>query len=200
MKIIQPVTTAELERYYKLRWKILRAPWKQPRGSERAADDADSTHLMVLDDDNALLGVGRLHFNGIREAQIRFMAIDIPHQRKGVGTRLLQALEDRASRTGLPALRWMHGKPRWGFTGNAATARRDRDIPYLIAWRMCACEGALGVVIADAIRSCSVCACADGKQVGHEYYFPGPITSSVSSISPLVSMRMPVMPGTRART
>ena len=96
MKITEPATPGDFKRYYKLRWKILRAPWKQARGSERAADDADSTHLMVLDDDNELLGVGRLHFNGIREAQIRFMAIDIPHQRKGIGTRLLQALEDRA--------------------------------------------------------------------------------------------------------
>ena len=104
MKITQPVTPADLERYYKLRWRILRAPWKQARGSERVADDADSTHLMVLDDDNVLLGVGRLHFNGIREAQIRFMAIDIPHQRKGVGSRLLQALEDRAVEHGASSI------------------------------------------------------------------------------------------------
>ena len=96
MKIIEPKTSGDFEQYYKLRWKILRAPWKQVRGSERVADDANSTHLMVLDDNNRPIGVGRLHFNGIREAQIRFMAVDIPQQRKGVGTQLLQALEDRA--------------------------------------------------------------------------------------------------------
>ena len=50
MKIIEPVTIGEFERYYKLRWKILRAPWKQARGSERVDDDADSTHLMVMDE------------------------------------------------------------------------------------------------------------------------------------------------------
>ncbi len=96
MKIVEPVTAGEFERYYKLRWKILRAPWKQARGSERVADDAESTHLMVLDDGGTLMAVGRLHFNGIGEGQIRFMAVDVPAQRKGVGTRLLQALEDRA--------------------------------------------------------------------------------------------------------
>ena len=96
MKIFEPVTAGEFERYYRLRWKILRAPWKQARGSEQVADDAVSTHLMALDDDNTLMAVGRVHFNGIREAQIRFMAVDIAAQRNGVGTQLLQALEDRA--------------------------------------------------------------------------------------------------------
>jgi ribosomal protein S18 acetylase RimI-like enzyme len=104
MKIVEPLTPGEFERYYTLRWKILRAPWNQVRGSERADDEADSTHLMVLDDDNLLLGVGRLHFNGIGEAQIRFMAIDIPHQRKGIGTRLLQALEHRAVEHGASSI------------------------------------------------------------------------------------------------
>lgn len=104
MIIVEPVTAGELERYYKLRWKILRAPWGQARGSERAADDAGSTHLMVLDDKNTPIGVGRLHFNSIREAQIRFMAIDIPQQRKGVGTRLLQALEARAIEQGAASI------------------------------------------------------------------------------------------------
>ena len=104
MKIVEPVTAGEFERYYKLRWKILRAPWKQVRGTERADDDAQSTHLMVLDDDNKLIGVGRLHFNGIREAQIRFMAVAIPQQRKGVGTQLLKALEDRAVEHGASSI------------------------------------------------------------------------------------------------
>jgi len=100
MKIIEPATTEEFDQYYELRWKILRAPWNQPRGSERDADDETSTHLMVLGKNNSLVGVGRLHFNSIREAQIRFMAIDLPEQRKGVGIYLLQALEARAVKHG----------------------------------------------------------------------------------------------------
>jgi predicted GNAT family N-acyltransferase len=100
MKIIEPTTTEELDQYYDLRWKILRAPWKQPRGSECDADDETSTHLMVIDDDNRIIGVGRLHFNSIREAQIRFMAVDVPEQRKGAGIYLLQALEARAVKRG----------------------------------------------------------------------------------------------------
>ena len=100
MKIIEPATAEEFDQYYELRWKILRAPWNQPRGSERDADDETSTHLMVLGKNNRLIGVGRLHFNSIREAQIRFMAIEVPEQRKGVGTCLLQTLEARAEKHG----------------------------------------------------------------------------------------------------
>ena len=96
MKITEPASAEEFEQYYELRWKILRAPWNQVRGSERDDDDKSSTHLMVLDKNSRLIGVGRLHFNSIREAQIRYMAIDVPEQRKGIGTHLLRALETRA--------------------------------------------------------------------------------------------------------
>ena len=100
MKIIEPTTTEELAQYYELRWKILRAHWNQVRGSERDDDDESSTHLIVLNKNNRLIGVGRLHFNSIREAQIRFMAIDVTEQRKGIGTHLLRALETRAIELG----------------------------------------------------------------------------------------------------
>nr|AFI78660.1 thioesterase/acetyltransferase domain protein [uncultured bacterium ws034A6] len=104
MRVTEPVTAEEFDQYYELRWKILRAPWNQARGSERVSDDETSTHLMVRGDDSKLIGVGRLHFNSIREAQIRFMAIDLPEQRKGIGTRLLQALEARAIEHGASSI------------------------------------------------------------------------------------------------
>jgi predicted GNAT family N-acyltransferase len=96
MNIREPSTPGEFEDYYALRWKILRAPWNQPRGSEQDELEKTSHHLMVVNDDGTLIAVGRLQFNTIREAQIRYMAVDISHQRRGVGTLLLQALEKRA--------------------------------------------------------------------------------------------------------
>ena len=99
MRIIEPSSAEEFQRYYELRWKILRAPWNQPRGSEQDELEQTSTHLMVLDGQRAV-GVGRLHFNGIREAQIRYMAIDTEQQRRGIGTLLLQALEKKAGELG----------------------------------------------------------------------------------------------------
>ena len=100
MKIIEPSTPDEFQRYYDLRWKILRAPWNQPRGSEQDELEQSSHHLMVVDNKQAAIAVGRLHFNSIREAQIRYMAVDIVRQRKGVGTLLLNALEQQAVKLG----------------------------------------------------------------------------------------------------
>jgi len=100
MKIIAPSTPDEYQRYYELRWKILRAPWNQPRGSEQDELEQTSNHLMVIDDHQAVIGVGRLHFNTISKAQIRYMAIATEQQRQGTGTLLLKALEDKAVELG----------------------------------------------------------------------------------------------------
>ncbi len=98
--IIEPGSDAEFSQYYDLRWKILRAPWKQPPGSERDKQDESGTHLMLINTQGTTVGVGRLHFNSISEAQIRYMAIDTPWQRCGCGTQLLHALEQRAGDLG----------------------------------------------------------------------------------------------------
>jgi predicted GNAT family N-acyltransferase len=100
MQLIEPASAAEFKQYYDLRWKILRAPWNQPRGSERDALDATSIHIMVIDANNTALGVGRLHFNSISEAQIRFMAVDVGHQRRSIGTLILKTLENRGTELG----------------------------------------------------------------------------------------------------
>ena len=100
MKIIEPSTLEEFQRYFQLRWTILRAPWNQPRGSEQDERERSSHHLMVIDSKQAVIAVGRLQFNSIREAQIRYMAVDVARQRKGVGTLLLNALEQEAVKLG----------------------------------------------------------------------------------------------------
>jgi GNAT superfamily N-acetyltransferase len=46
------------------------------------------------------LGVGRLHFNTIAEAQIRYMAVASGYQRKGIGGLILDFLENRARSLG----------------------------------------------------------------------------------------------------
>ncbi len=100
MQIIEPSSAADYRDYYDLRWRILRAPWNQPRGSEQDPLDNSSTHLMLINSAGEALGVGRLHFNTIREAQIRYMAVAVGHQRSGLGSRLLETLEHRARSLG----------------------------------------------------------------------------------------------------
>ena len=61
MQIISPKTEEEFEKYYELRWRILRKPWNQPLGSERDDDEDNSFHLMAIEN-NKTLGVARLQF------------------------------------------------------------------------------------------------------------------------------------------
>ena len=95
-----PRTPSEWESYFDLRWRILRAPWDQPRGSEK--DDVEETgdHLMIAGPNSRPLAIGRLHFNSPDEAQVRFMAVDREAQGKGLGGCILQEFEKRARSAG----------------------------------------------------------------------------------------------------
>jgi GNAT superfamily N-acetyltransferase len=96
----EPATVAEWDFYFDLRWRVLRKPWNQPRGSEQDALDDKSFHLMIQDASGAL-AVGRLHLNSPQEAQVRYMAVDPAHQGSGLGRKVLQGLESRAHSQGI---------------------------------------------------------------------------------------------------
>ena len=93
MELIEPRTPEEFELYYDLRWRILREPWNQPRGSEKDDLEESSYHRMVVNEKRKILGVGRIQINSSEEAQIRYMAIGDGYQNKGIGRLILQSLE-----------------------------------------------------------------------------------------------------------
>lgn len=95
IQINTPKTKKEFEEYYNLRWKILRKPWNQPKGSEQDKYEKDSIHIMVIVN-NKIVGVGRIHFNSKKEAQIRYMAVKKEYRGKGIGTLILKELEKNA--------------------------------------------------------------------------------------------------------
>lgn len=98
--VVSPQSAAEWEDYFDLRWRVLRAPWQQPRGSEKDDIEADSQHLMIAGKDSRSLAIGRLHFNTPDEAQVRFMAVDPSAQGRGLGGKILQECERRARAAG----------------------------------------------------------------------------------------------------
>ena len=91
--IKQPATEQEFKRYYQLRWKLLRAPWGQPEGSELDELENECFHIMAIDEDEQVIAVARLQFNSNSEAQIRYMAVERSHERQGIGRQLIKALE-----------------------------------------------------------------------------------------------------------
>jgi len=100
MIITQPETSQDFDRYYELRWRLLREPWKQPKGSERDELEERALHMMVCIDDRIPIAVGRAHFNTDIEAQIRFMAVEPRFQKTGLGSVILKKLEDEVRQLG----------------------------------------------------------------------------------------------------
>ena len=90
-----PENLAEWDEYFALRYKVLRAPWNQPVGSERDAGDTNAIHLAYFLN-HEIIGVGRLDLIENQGAQVRYMAIQPAHQGRGVGKKIMLALEQVA--------------------------------------------------------------------------------------------------------
>jgi ribosomal protein S18 acetylase RimI-like enzyme len=99
MMIRSPETKDEFARYYDLRWRILRAPWNQPKGSEQDELEGQAIHIIAIDGDK-IVGCGRAHFNTEDEAQIRYMAVENEWQGKEIGKLILDELERRVLEKG----------------------------------------------------------------------------------------------------
>ena len=93
MIVRPPETSEEFERYRDLRWKILRAPFNQPKITEQ--DDAGTKDypIMVCEVDGFPIGVGRAHFISKDKAQIRSVSVEPEWEGKGIGSVVLKELE-----------------------------------------------------------------------------------------------------------
>lgn len=93
IEISAPNSTEELAEYYRFRWRLLRAPWNQPPGSERDEFDAAADHLLARNAAGEIVAVGRIHFPAPDIAQIRYMATREDHRGLGIGSSILARLE-----------------------------------------------------------------------------------------------------------
>ncbi len=94
--IRSPQSDLDFQRYYQLRWKILREPWGQPKGSEKVPEENEFYHIMAEQDDD-ICGVGCIRFITDDTAQIRFMGVAPTYQNQGVGKAILTELEQYAA-------------------------------------------------------------------------------------------------------
>ena len=92
IEIRAPKNEVEWEQYYDLRYRILRQPWNQPRGSERNEGDSTGLHFALYEKE-ILKAIARLDFNSNKSAQVRFMAVETEIQRKGYGKQVMLAIE-----------------------------------------------------------------------------------------------------------
>ncbi|WP_448548210.1 bifunctional GNAT family N-acetyltransferase/hotdog fold thioesterase [Thalassotalea fusca] len=87
-----PKSKEEFAKYFQFRWLHLRKAWDQPEGSEQDALESQAYHRMLIDAYEQIVAVGRLHFSGTDDAQIRYMAVAPEYQGKGLGKQLLDEL------------------------------------------------------------------------------------------------------------
>ncbi len=99
LTVRSPETPEEWDKYFELRWQVLRKPWNEPQGSERDERENETWHRAVYCG-SELAGVARIQMNSTSEAQIRYMAVSPEFQSRGIGRMLVGALEDIAKEQG----------------------------------------------------------------------------------------------------
>lgn len=94
-----PKSDKEWKDYYDLRYRILRKPLNQSRGSEQNEGDALGIHFALYDNDQ-LKAIARLDQSSENISQVRFVAVETNSQGKGYGRMIMEATEKRAKEYG----------------------------------------------------------------------------------------------------
>lgn len=94
MEIRSPQTEREWEEYFDLRYRILREPLNQPRGSERNDGDATGIHF-ALYDNGIVKAIARLDQQDAEVFQVRFVAVEKAEQGAGYGRKIMEATEEK---------------------------------------------------------------------------------------------------------
>ncbi|MED6315135.1 MAG: GNAT family N-acetyltransferase, partial [Verrucomicrobiota bacterium] len=104
VEIRAPETDSEFEAYYELRWRILRQPWGEARGTEIDELEDTATHVAAFDESRRLVGVGRLQHVESALGQVRYMAVEPDCRSQGIGQAILNELECLAKRQGMTTI------------------------------------------------------------------------------------------------
>lgn len=92
-----PKNSNELKEYDLFRWNLLRKPIGKSIESLKDKYDSWAFHLIGIKQ-GKIVACGRLHFNNLNEAQIRYMAVDNSLQKQGIGKNILVLLEEKAKK------------------------------------------------------------------------------------------------------
>jgi predicted GNAT family N-acyltransferase len=99
-EIRSPTSEEEWERYDNFRWEVLRKPLKISHIPLKDNLEEASIHLMGVTSEGKILACGRLHLNTSEEAQIRYMGVSEDLRRSGIGSKMIEKLEEEAINQG----------------------------------------------------------------------------------------------------
>jgi len=95
--IKSPKTMKDFKEYYALRYKVLREPWGQQKGTEKDDYEPISQHFMAVDDETGeIVGVVKMFEKEPGVAWFSHLAVAPNLQRKGIGKLLVKFVEDIA--------------------------------------------------------------------------------------------------------
>lgn len=98
--IQRPLSKEDYSYMYDLRWRVLRKPWNQPRGSEK--DDLEkSSYPFIVILKNKIVATARFHKNSEKEGQIRYLAVEKEYRNKRIATKLIRYIEGFALSIGV---------------------------------------------------------------------------------------------------
>jgi len=112
--IRQPSKEEEFEAMYELRWRVLRKPWNQPKGSEKDDLENQSFPFIAISDEK-IIGTARLQKNSEIEGQIRYLAINEEYRNQKIGRDLILFIEWYASKKNCSYLKLNARKTAHGF-------------------------------------------------------------------------------------
>ena len=100
IEIRSPKSKEEWKVYDDFRWEILRKPLKMSHIPLKDKLEDISYHFMAINVSNKILACGRVHMNNEHEAQIRYMGVSFNVRRMGIGTSIVEKLEEKARALG----------------------------------------------------------------------------------------------------
>jgi N-acetylglutamate synthase-like GNAT family acetyltransferase len=96
-------TQNQIDSIINLRYAVLRQPWDKPK--DTATDELELSSINAyIENDREVIACGRLQDNGSELGQIRYMAVDVNYQGKGLGKLIVAKLEEEAKRIGLTSI------------------------------------------------------------------------------------------------
>ena len=101
--ILRPLSKEDYELMYNLRWRILRKPWQQPKGSEKDDIENESYPFIVIYHDK-VVATARLHKNSEDEGQIRYLAVKEEYRNQRIGSKLVRYIEGFATCLGIKSI------------------------------------------------------------------------------------------------
>lgn len=101
--IQRPLSKEDYSFMYDLRWRVLRKPWNQPRGSEKDELEKNSYPFIVILN-NKIVATARFHKNSEKEGQIRYIAVEKEYRKKRIATKLIRYIEGFAISLGVSSI------------------------------------------------------------------------------------------------